>query len=181
MCVIFSHYVIFFRSEVYSQPLCLVPGSNFGGIVKVFRGNNQVPDQLEVSFTLDTIEEWIDNYNVKESCTCTWAEADPDNCSCGLVAVELRVRQDVHSSFTECDTMFPRNSVVEVRVNAGRIRAIFQTVNRHLSFDCPCDNFRCHPQLGFARDSLTLPDAFFSDVSSSSDESFELSSEFVDR
>lgn len=177
----FSFFLIFIRSEVYSQPLSLVPGSNFGGIVKVYRGNNAVPDRLEVNFDLDTIEEWIDNYNVKESCTCTWAETDPDDCCCGLIAVELRVRQDAHSSFTECDTMFPRNSVVEVRVLAGRIKAIFQTVNRHLSYDCPCDHFRCHPQIAFARDSLTLPDAFFSDVSSSSDESFELSSEFVDR
>lgn len=99
-----------------------------------------------------------------------------------MVAIELQVRQDALSSFTECDGMFGKDSVVEVLVLAGRMRAIFETVNRHLSFDCPCDNFRCHPQICFARDSLALPDVFFSEESSSSDdESFDLSSEFVDR
>lgn len=166
---------------MYSQPLCLVPGSNFGGVVRVYAGENG-PNRLDVSFDLDTIEEWIDAYQIKENCTCTWAETDHDDCSCGLVAIELRVRQDAHSSFTECDGMFGKDAVVEVWVLAGRLRAIFETVNRHLSFDCPCDNFRGHPQMSFARNSLTLPDVFFSEESSSSnDESFDLSSKFVDR
>lgn len=181
MCVIFFYYVIFFRFEVYSQLFCFVSGFNFGGIVKVFRGNNNVSDQLEVFFIFDIIEEWIDNYNVKESCICIWAEADFDNCFCGLVVVEFRVRQDVYSFFTECDTMFFRNSVVEVRVNAGRIRVIFQTVNRYFFFDCFCDNFRCYFQLGFVRDFFIFFDVFFSDVFFFLDESFELSLEFVDR
>lgn len=117
---------------MYSQPLCLVPGSNFGGVVRVYAGENG-PNRLDVSFDLDTIEEWIDAYQIKENCTCTWAETDHDDCSCGLVAIELRVRQDAHSSFTECDGMFGKDAVVEVWVLAGRLRAIFETVNRHLS------------------------------------------------
>lgn len=73
---------------MYSQPLCLVPGSNFGGVVRVYAGENG-PNRLDVSFDLDTIEEWIDAYQIKENCTCTWAETDHDDYSCGLVAIEL--------------------------------------------------------------------------------------------
>lgn len=68
--------------------------------MKVYGGGENEPNRLDVSFDLDTIEEWIDAYQVKES--CTWAETDPNDCCCGLVAIELRVRQDAHSSFTEC-------------------------------------------------------------------------------
>lgn len=102
------------RSEIYGQPLFLVPGINFTGVVNVYGGLGQpvVANRIRIEFNLDSIEQWIDDYEVYTNCTCTWADVDPDDCSCGLVAVELRLRQDVHNTSTHLDDMFPKDSLV---------------------------------------------------------------------
>lgn len=162
--------------ELFAQPLFLIPGSNFRGVVKVYGETQQGPGhRLRIEFSLDTIEEWIENYDVYASCTCSWADIDPEDCACGLIAIELRVRQDVHNTFTHLDDMFPKDSLVEVQVVAGRLRPTFETLNRHLSYDCNCDNFRAKINFASEADSLTSP--FFDTDSEDTD---ELSSEFVD-
>lgn len=166
--------------EVYSQPLSLVPGTNFRGVVTVFGGGGDAPFTMEIFFDLDIIDDWIEKYDVKGSCTCTWAETDPDDCCCGLVAIELRVRQDAHTTLTEVgNDLFPKDALVAVRVIAGRVRTSFETLNRHIPYDYPCDNFRVHPQMSFANDFLTLSDVFFTPSGSSSSE--DDLSDFVDR
>lgn len=163
---------------MYSQPLSLVPGTNFRGVVTVFGGD--APFTMEIFFDLDIIDDWIEKYDVKGSCTCTWAETDPDDCCCGLVSVELRVMQDAHTTLTEVgNDLFLKDALVAVRVIAGRVRTSFETLNRHIPYDYPCDNFRVHPQMSFANDFLTLSDVFFTPSGSSSSE--DDLSDFVDR
>lgn len=105
----------------------------------------------------------------------SWADDDPDDCACGLVAMEYRFRQDVHNTFTHLDDMFPRDALVEIQVVASRLRPIFDTVNRHSVFDCNCDNFRS--KINFAFDSPSMTSPFFD---TNEDDTDEMSSDFVD-
>lgn len=143
-------------------------------MVEVY-GGDQGANKIRIEFNLDTIEEWIDNYDMYAECTCSWADIDPDDCACGLVAVELRLRQDVHNTFTHLDYMLPKDSLVEIQGVARRLRPTFDTLNRHTSFNC--DNFRTKINFAFDSPNLAAP---FSD-SDSDDDTDEMSSDFVDR
>lgn len=89
--------------------------------------------------------------------------------------MEYCLRQEVHNTFTHLDDMFPRDALVEIQVVAGRLRPIFDTVNRHSVFDCNCDNFRS--KINFAFDSPSMTSPFFD---TNEDDTDEMSSDFVD-
>lgn len=171
----------------YGQPLFLVPGINFKGVVKVYGGGEQPngemhqPNRMRIEFDLDSIEKYIDEWDVYANCTCSFADDDPDDCSCGLVAVEYRLRQDVHHTFTLLDDMFLKDALVEMQIVAGRFRPTFDTINRHSVFDCSCDNFRSN--INFAFDATTMNSPFFDTETETDDDedSFHMSSDFVDR
>lgn len=111
-----------------------------------------------------------------------WVEMDYDDCFCGLVVIELRVRQDVYSLFMECDGMFGKDVVVEVWVLVGRFWVIFEMVNCYFFFDCFCDNFRGYFQMFFVWNFFIFFDVFFlEEFFFFNDESFDLFFEFVDR
>lgn len=131
---------------------------------------------MKIEFNLDSIEEWIDNYDIYGNCTCTWADDDPDDCVCGLIAIEYRLRQDVNNTFAHPDDMFPRDALVEIQVVAGRLRPIFDTINRHKVFDCNCDNLRA--KIKFANLAANVHSPFFDTDDEDSD---DLSSDFLDR
>lgn len=47
---------------------------------------------MKIDFNLDSIEEWIDNYDIYGNCICIWVDDDLDDCVCDFIVIEYWLR-----------------------------------------------------------------------------------------